>query len=72
MIESQIGEAYALASQYGIEEIVLAEMQRVNGDQEVRVSFFLLVATWSTVVTVFCNRGANNGDWSSANSSPGS
>lgn len=34
MIESQIGEAYALASQYGIEEIVLAEMQRVNGDQE--------------------------------------
>lgn len=36
MIENQLSETYALASQYGIEEIVLAEMQRVNGDEEVR------------------------------------
>lgn len=34
MIASQVGEMAALASQYGIEEIVIAEMQRVNGDQE--------------------------------------
>ena len=36
MIDSQIGEMASLAQQYGIEDIVLAEMQRVNGDQEVR------------------------------------
>ena len=36
MIESQIKDYASLASKYGIGSIVLAEMQRVNGDQEVR------------------------------------
>lgn len=38
MIETQITEMASLASQYKIEEIVIAEMQRVNGDREVRSS----------------------------------
>ena len=32
-------EYASLASQHGIEDIVVAEMQRVNGDQEVRPLF---------------------------------
>ena len=36
MIEAQMKEYASLASQHGIEDIVVAEMQRVNGDQEVR------------------------------------
>ena len=38
LIEQQIGELVTLADQYGIEDIVLAEMQRPNPDQEVRSS----------------------------------
>ncbi|CAF9932880.1 MAG: hypothetical protein ALECFALPRED_005400 [Alectoria fallacina] len=34
MIASQFTELASLASQYGISEIVISEMQRVNGDQE--------------------------------------
>ena len=36
MIDAQMKEYASLASQYGIGEIVIGEMQRVNGDQEVR------------------------------------
>ncbi len=36
MIDGQIAEMASLAKQYGIEDIVIAEMQRVNPDQEVR------------------------------------
>ena len=36
MIESQIKEYTSLASQYGIGDIVIAEMGRLNHDQEVR------------------------------------
>lgn len=39
MIEAQMKEYASLASQHGIEDIVVAEMQRVNGDQEVRPLF---------------------------------
>ena len=42
MIEAQMKEYASLASQHGIEDIIVAEMQRVNGDQEVRPLFPLL------------------------------
>ena len=38
MIESQIKEYVSLASQYGIGDIVIAEMGRLNRDQEVRLA----------------------------------
>ena len=38
MIDQQMKDMASLASQYEIDDIVLAEMQRVNGDQEVRPS----------------------------------
>ena len=41
MIESQIKEYVSLASQYKIGDIVIAEMGRLNRDQEVRFLFFL-------------------------------
>ena len=41
MIEAQMKEYVALASQYGIGDIVVAEMGRLNRDQEVRFPFFL-------------------------------
>ena len=71
MIASQMGEMAALASQYGIEEIVIAEMQRVNGDQEVRFSFIL--ATFPSVTGQLlplstCDMGADDRDGFSASS----
>ena len=35
MIDQQVKDMASLASQYNIDDIVVAEMQRVNGDQEV-------------------------------------
>ena len=40
MIEAQIKEYVSLASQYNIGDIVIAEMGRLNHDQEVRFPFF--------------------------------
>lgn len=37
MLASQVGAMAALASQYHISDIVISEMQRLNGDQEVRL-----------------------------------
>lgn len=37
MIETQIKDMASLASKYGIEDIVIAEMQRENADGEVRI-----------------------------------
>ena len=65
MIASQVGEMAALASQYGIEEIVIAEMQRVNGDQEV---CFLLDPTFPAMTGQLlslsaCDMGADDPGW---------
>ena len=46
MIAGQIGELASLASQYNIGDIVIAEMQRVNGDQEVRFVVLFIFPEW--------------------------
>ena len=38
MIDQQVKDMVSLASQYNIGDVVIGEMQRVNGDQEVRPS----------------------------------
>ena len=40
MIDQQMKDMASLASQYNIDDIVVAEMQRVNGDQEVCPSHY--------------------------------
>ena len=70
MIESQISEMASLAQQYGIEDIVLAEMQRVNGDQEVRSFRTIITSSNPSILFAIMSADVNNG--SSANSYPGS